>query len=107
MSELVSASGNRGVGLLTESANDERYEVPGPLPRQLKDEKSRRDAEKSNEDDRGNLAWVVMVENVLRSWNESINQRHHVELRNSKRLCKASRSRRGRNKIIASGSEMV
>jgi hypothetical protein len=68
------------MGCHTHAANDERYEVPGSFSGQLKYMKNRRNAEQSDEDDGGDLARIVVVENILRSWNEPRDQGHHFEI---------------------------
>jgi hypothetical protein len=75
-----------GEEVLTDTADDEWYEVPGPFSGQLKDVKNRCDAKKSNKYDCCYLAWVVMVEKKLCSWNEPLYQRQHDGLDNTREL---------------------
>jgi len=37
-------------------------------------------AKESNKDDRGDLAGIIVVEEIFRSWNNSFNQGKHAKL---------------------------
>lgn len=70
-------------GKLTETTNQEWYEVPCSLPDQLEAVEECCDGEEGDEDDCRNFVWIVVVKIVLLPSNFA-----HLELRSNRIPCK-------------------